>query len=509
MGGPVRRVLGERYELRELLATGGMGRVWRACDLRLGRTVAVKLLRSEYTDDEVSLARFRAEAQLSAQLVHPNIAALHDYGEVTAGADPGAEVSAYLVMELVEGESLATRLAREPRPPVALVLDVLDQTAAALAAAHAAGVVHRDVKPGNVLLGDDGVVRITDFGIAWTSTSAPLTRTGQVVGTASYLSPEQAEGRQAGPASDVYALGMVAYECLAGERAFDGESPVQIALRQIREEPAPLPADVPENVRRLVDRMLVKDPAGRLADGAAVRAAVADVRAGRRLDPVRAPRTRVLPVPVRSRGRRALVPLATLLVGAGLGVGLLSLTTPADPGLPAAAAGTGGAAGSPAPVEVTAAELVGRPADEVAAELTARGLQVARQTAQTAASAPGLVTAVGPTGALAAGTRVTLTVAVAPPAPSSVPPSVPPVSVPQPVPPSVPSSSVPVDGGPATADPGTSAAVPPAAEAPAPAPGGGQGNGHGNGNGHGSGNGGGQGNGNGNGGGNGRGNGRG
>lgn len=418
MGGPVRRVLGDRYELVELLAAGGMGRVWRAHDRRLDRAVAVKVLRSEYTDDAVSLARFRAEAQVSARLRHRNIAALHDYGEATG---PDGEVCAYLVMELVEGESLAARLAREPRPPLELVLDVVDQTAAALAAAHRAGVVHRDVKPGNVLLGADGVVRITDFGIAWSTTSVPLTRTGQVVGTACYLSPEQAEGRQATPASDVYALGMVAYECLAGRRAFDGDNPVQIALRQIRDVPAPLPDDVPENVRRLVDRALAKDPGDRLPGGEEVRAAVADVRAGRRLDPVPTPRTRAFAVPATAprRGRRLLVPVATLLVGAGLGVGALQLAAgPAAVVPPAAAADEPTRAPD---VEVHAADLVGRPADEVEAELVALGLGVARVEQETAATTPGLVTAVTPAGRLAVGTLVTLTVATAPPAPVPAP----------------------------------------------------------------------------------------
>ncbi|WP_409332808.1 serine/threonine-protein kinase [Trujillonella humicola] len=444
MGGTVRRVLGDRYELVELVATGGMGRVWRARDRRLDRTVAVKVLRSEYTDDAVSLARFRAEAQVSARLRHRNIAALHDYGEATG---PDGEVCAFLVMELVEGESLAARLAREPRLPPDVVLDVVDQTAAALSAAHEAGVVHRDVKPGNVLLGSDGVVRITDFGIAWTATSVPLTRTGQVVGTACYLSPEQAEGRHASPASDVYALGMVAYECLAGRRAFDGDNPVQIALRQIREQPAPLPDDVPDGVRVLVDRALVKDPDGRLRDGSQVRAAVADVRAGRRLEPAPPPRTRelVLPPARRRHGRRALAPLATLLVGAGIGVGALQLVAGPAAVVPPAAAGEESPRATG--VDVDAAALIGRPADEVEAELVGLGLGVARVEQPTTGSAPGLVTAVSPAGRLATGTLVTLTVATEPPAPAQTPA------------PAAPAGAGPADVG-----------APPAQETPAPAP---------------------------------------
>src|SRR3712207_426210 len=277
------RTLGGRYALRSLLATGGMGQVWRADDVLLDRPVAVKLLRSEYTGDPTFLARFRAEAHHTARLVHPNIAALHDYGEVVAA---GGETCAYLVMELVEGEPLSALLTRCGRLDPQRTLDIVRQTAAALAVAHAAGVVHRDVKPGNVLVGWDGVVKITDFGIAWSASSVPLTRTGQVVGTAHYLSPEQAEGGKAGPASDVYALGAFTYECLAGRRAFDGESPVQIALAQIRDEPEPLPDDVPEPMRTLVARAMVKDPALRFPDGAAFRAAIDAVRAGRPLAPL-------------------------------------------------------------------------------------------------------------------------------------------------------------------------------------------------------------------------------
>ena len=208
------RLLGGRYELGALLASGGMGRVWRGRDTVLNRAVAVKILRSEFTDDGAFLARFRAEAQHAAALHHPNIASVFDYGEV----EEQGERLAYLVMELVDGESLAALLARERRLDVETSLRVMRGTAAALAVAHGAGLVHRDVKPGNVLVGEDGVVKITDFGIAWSAASVPLTRTGQVIGTAHYLSPEQAQGGRATPASDIYALGAVTYECLAGRR---------------------------------------------------------------------------------------------------------------------------------------------------------------------------------------------------------------------------------------------------------------------------------------------------
>jgi hypothetical protein len=407
-GGPP---LGGRYELQSLLAAGGMGQVWCARDLLLGRPVAVKLLRSEYAGDPTFRARFRAEAQHAALLHHRNIAAVFDYGE--AADERSGEQLAYLVMELVDGEPLSAVLARDGRLPVARTLDVLRQTAAGLAAAHAGGVVHRDVKPGNVLVGRDGVVRITDFGVAWSASDVPLTQTGQVVGTAQYLSPEQAEGGRGGPASDVYALGLIGYECLAGRRAFDGGTPVQVAMRRLREEPEPLPDDVPEAVRALIGRALCKDPEARFPDGAAVRDAVDDVLAGRPL-PLGSP-TRPLGHPPADRRRlslRLLVPLAALAAGVGLGVGALQVLTPAAAIAPAAEAppATG--------VTLVPGDYVGRAVDDVEAELLGLGLGIARAPEETAAAAPGTVLGVSPTGKLAAGSLVTLRYAVAPASPS-------------------------------------------------------------------------------------------
>ena len=267
-------VLQDRYELSSSIATGGMGEVWRGQDRVLGREVAVKVLRSEYTGDPVFLTRFRTEARLSAGLTHPNVAVLHDYGEVEPAA-PGGDRLVYLVMELVDGEPLSALLAREGRLTPERTLDLLGQVASGLAAAHAAGVVHRDVKPANLLVRPDGVVKITDFGIAWSAANATVTRTGHVVGTAQYLAPEQVQGQKATPAADVYAWGTVAYECLAGRRPFDGPVAVEVALQRLSEQPAPLPADVPAPVRDLVERTLTTDPAARIPDGAALVAAVA------------------------------------------------------------------------------------------------------------------------------------------------------------------------------------------------------------------------------------------
>jgi hypothetical protein len=274
-------VLAGRYEVTAPIASGGMGEVWQARDRTLGRTVAAKVLRSEYTTDPSFLIRFRNEARHTAALSHPNIASVYDYGEST---QDGQRV-AYLVMEYVEGKPLVTVLAEQGRLSSELTLDVVGQAADGLSAAHDAGMVHRDIKPGNLIVRPDGVVKLTDFGIARARDAAPLTRTGMVVGTAQYLSPEQAQGLPVTAASDVYSLGVLAYECLAGTRPFDGESQVAIALAQINRPPPPLPPDVPAPVRALVERALAKDPAARFADGAAVAAAVRTVARGGALPP--------------------------------------------------------------------------------------------------------------------------------------------------------------------------------------------------------------------------------
>jgi hypothetical protein len=478
---PGQRPLGNRYEPVSLLATGGMGQVWRARDTLLDRSVAVKVLRSEFTGDPTFLARFRAEARHTAVLAHRNIAALHDYGEVTT--DGAGEHLAYLVMELVEGEALSDLLAREPRLGTDRTLDVLQQTAAALAAAHAAGVVHRDVKPGNVLVGADGIVKITDFGIAWSASSVPLTQTGQVVGTAHYLSPEQAAGSKAGPASDVYALGMIGYECLAGRRAFDGENSVQIALRQLRDTPDPLPDDVPENVRRLIGRALLKDPSERFADGAAFLDAVGDVLAGRMLTPPPADGgTRsfaalgAAPVPQR-RAARVLAPLAALLAGAGIALAGIALVGD-DPARPVAEAG-------PSAVVLAASDYVGRPVDEVEAELGELGLAVQRVAEETTDVAPGLVTSVTPAGAVRPGATVTVGYAVAPAAVPEVPAPQGPAA---PVPDAGPLTEVAVSG-PSGEGVAGEAPAPPASDRGAGGNGNGKGNSNAGGNGRANGNG--------------------
>ncbi len=200
--------LSGRYRLQRLIATGGMGQVWEAVDSRLGRRVAVKVLKQEFSQDPEFIERFRAEARTTAMLNHPGIASVHDYGETQMD---GEGRTAYLVMELVNGEPLNSVLKRTGRLSLRHTLDMLEQTGRALQVAHAAGLVHRDVKPGNILITPTGQVKITDFGIAKAVDAAPVTQTGMVMGTAQYIAPEQALGHEATPASDVYALGVVGY----------------------------------------------------------------------------------------------------------------------------------------------------------------------------------------------------------------------------------------------------------------------------------------------------------
>lgn len=259
--------LGGRYRLDERIATGGMGDVWRATDEVLGREVAAKVLLPSLLNEPGFIERFRGEARVVATLTHPNIVRVYDYGE--SPLQGGGQV-AYLVMEFVSGESLTARLQREGRLSAEQALPIVAQAAEALDAAHQAGVVHRDVKPGNLLLQPNGTVMLTDFGIARSALTGGLTQAGSVLGTAAYISPEQASGNPVTGQSDVYSLGIVAYQCLAGRRPFDSDNPVELAMRHMNDEPPPLPDDVPETARAFVASALAKDPAQRFATGEAM-----------------------------------------------------------------------------------------------------------------------------------------------------------------------------------------------------------------------------------------------
>ncbi|MFE6055156.1 serine/threonine-protein kinase [Kitasatospora sp. NPDC056446] len=269
MGG-AGRVLGGRYRLVEKIGGGAMGSVWRAEDTVLARQVAVKILRSELFEDGTATQRFRREAQLVAAIDHPGVVDVHDYGE--SGTD-GDDRCAYIVMELIEGSPLDRVL--EDSGPMAveralgLVADALD----GLHAAHRRDIVHRDVKPSNLMVRDDGRVAITDFGIARAVASTKLTAPFAIIGTALYMSPEQAEGSSLGPASDLYSIGVVCYELLVGVPPYSGEGPLQIALKHVNQPVPELPETFPAAVRALVAKALAKKPEDRFADAAEMAAA--------------------------------------------------------------------------------------------------------------------------------------------------------------------------------------------------------------------------------------------
>jgi serine/threonine protein kinase len=258
----VGQLYGERYRLQLRIAIGGMGEVWQAQDELILRQVAIKILKEEYLSDPAFLERFRTEARSAALVEHVGIANIYDYGEDTG--------SAFLVMELVPGESMSRLLEREKRLPEAQVLDIVAQTSRALAAAHARGLVHRDIKPGNLLITPDGKVKITDFGIARVGDQVPLTKTGQVMGTVQYLAPEQATGKTSTGATDLYSLGVVAYEALAGRRPFRGENHMAIAMAHINEMPPALPDSIDPRVQNLVLSCLAKKPNQRPESGASL-----------------------------------------------------------------------------------------------------------------------------------------------------------------------------------------------------------------------------------------------
>ncbi|MGI5212516.1 protein kinase domain-containing protein [Plantactinospora sp. CA-290183] len=257
-------LLGNRYRLDERIAGGGMGDVWRGTDEVLGRTVAVKILLPALLDEPGFAERFRGEARTMATINHPGVVDVYDYGS--------DQQIAFLVMEYVEGDALSRTLGRVGRLTPARTMALVAQAADALQAAHDKGIVHRDVKPGNLLVRPNGTLVLTDFGIARSDLVGQLTAAGSVLGTASYISPEQASGAVATPASDVYALGVVAYQCLAGRRPFEGNSPVEIAMKHVRDVPRPLPGDIPPAIRAIVERSLAKEPGARWPTAAALAA---------------------------------------------------------------------------------------------------------------------------------------------------------------------------------------------------------------------------------------------
>ena len=438
----------ERYALESRIATGGMGEVWRANDTVLGRRVAVKLLKTEYADDATFRSRFETEARHAASLHHPGVAAVYDFGE-SAPSDGSGVARPYLVMELVDGQPLSALL--EPGHPLDpdATRDLLAQAADALGAAHAAGIVHRDVKPANLLVTPGRTVKITDFGIARAAEGMSLTETGQVMGTPQYLSPEQAQGGTATPASDVYSLGVVAFECLAGHRPYVAETAVATALAHLREPVPDLPDDVPADLAAVVRRAMAKSPEDRFADGAelatALRNPAAVVAAGPDRTqvmtgvapvPVPASAPTPAPTPAATRRRRRQIPwpwilLGLLAVAAIVAVAMLAGGDEDQPDPPAAQQSEQTSQppspdptttpeqtqSSPSPtptedntVEVDESDYVGRDVGEVEDELKDLGLKVRKDEQDN----PGdeeedSVEGVDPSGTLEEGDTVTVT----------------------------------------------------------------------------------------------------
>jgi eukaryotic-like serine/threonine-protein kinase len=318
----VGEIVAGRYELEELVGSGGMSSVFRARDTLLERPVALKVLHQHFTEDDQYVERFRREARAVASLSHPNIVTILDRGE-----DEGRQ---FIVFELVEGQTLAEVLQEEGRLPVRRALEIAVQVAAGLAFAHEQGLVHRDVKPQNVILNGDGRAKVTDFGIARSLDVQGVTQSGAVLGTSNYIAPEQASGRPVDRTTDVYSLGVVLFELLTGEVPFPGESFVAVAMQHVNEPPPSVlevRPDVPVRVARAVDRALEKDPAERFptmdAFAAELEACLADLGSEPDMDAtlirsapvVRVRRPRLLPA--------ALVALGLILLAAAIAALLL------------------------------------------------------------------------------------------------------------------------------------------------------------------------------------------
>ncbi len=424
-------LVGGRYRLEERIAVGGVGEVWRGVDAVLARPVAVKLLRAEYAQHPETLARFRTEAQRAGSLSHPAIAQVYDYGDADPPNPP------YLVMELVDGPSLAGLLAAGPLD-TSRTMDVIAQAAAGLHAAHVAGLVHRDIKPANLLLDSQGNVKITDFGIAHAAGSAPVTRAGLVVGTPGYLAPERAAGAHATAASDLYALGVVAYECLTGHPPFTGTPLEVVAAHRDRS----LPYTIPAGVFGLVTELTAKDPLARPGSAGDVARRAARLRDAPTLpgeplpgeplpvEPPAAAQTAELPVPVPppSRLQRLLVGRHGRLSGlsglsrrqAGITVAALAVIALLA-GLLAAGLFTGtspAARTSPSPsvrlVDVNSGSLIGQPVSLVRKQLSGLGLMVRVLWRHTGGQPTGTVVSVRPSGQLSPGSLVVVVGALRP-----------------------------------------------------------------------------------------------
>ncbi|ROO85847.1 serine/threonine protein kinase [Actinocorallia herbida] len=343
----VGQVLNDRYRLDSVLGRGGMGAVWLGLDTLLGRRVAVKTLQVETPR---AADRFLREARTLAAVRSPDVVRILDFG--TSG-----DGTVFMVMDHVAGLTLATRLADGPLTEPE-TLGLVGAMARALSTVHAEGIVHRDVKPANIMLNPDGTVILVDFGIALAQGGPKLTQSGVLVGTPSYLAPEQADGGPITPATDVYALGVVAYECLTGHPPFDGSTPMAVISKHLTEEPPPLPPGVSTAAVSLIERALAKAPADRWPDAAAMARAAEDQAAATTI-----PGPRAVPPEPTGRGRRALIAGAvTLAAVAALAVALRpDASDPQTSRSPEAATGSAPAVPSAAPATAPATTAASAP----------------------------------------------------------------------------------------------------------------------------------------------------
>jgi serine/threonine-protein kinase len=380
-GTPGARMLGRRYELGGLLGHGGMAEVYLAADTRLGRDVAIKVLRSDLARDPSFLTRFRREAQSAASLNHPMIVAVYDTGQDNGVTPP----LPYIVMEYIRGKTLRDVLQHEGRITSQRASEIVADVCSALEYSHRAGIIHRDIKPGNVMLTPEGAVKVMDFGIARAvaATTSTVTATAAVMGTAQYLSPEQARGENVDARSDLYSAGVLFYELLTGRPPFTGDSPVSIAYQHVREDPAPpssLEPDLPPDLDAVVLKALAKNPDNRYQSAQEMREDIERAMTGMKVlatpvlrqpmtDPNgRAPRDR------RALRRRLLYGLlALVVVGALIGAALLARGLLAGP------------------QTATVPNLVNATQDAAVTSLQAQGLRPGSITERESAVQPGLV----------------------------------------------------------------------------------------------------------------------
>jgi eukaryotic-like serine/threonine-protein kinase len=361
------RILRKRYRVEETLGEGGMARVYRGIDEVLGRPVAIKILADRHAGDQKFVTRFRREAQAAAALNHPNVVSVFDTGD--------DEQAHYIVMEYVEGETLADLLRRERPLDPDLAARITEEVATALQAAHERQLVHRDVKPGNVMIDREGRIKVMDFGIARAAADDTLTQTGTVLGTAAYLSPEQARGDPVDARSDIYSLGCVLYEMLCGRAPFTGDSAVSIAFRHVNDVPDPPSAHhpgVPPEIEAVTVRALEKDPARRYqsadefrealvaARGAGVDTGPMGAGGGTELLPVAASADATTPITAeppppdlhRRAGVPSWLPLALIAAAVLALAGILALSLAGDDERPRRGAGRQGQGqGQPPPKE--------------------------------------------------------------------------------------------------------------------------------------------------------------